>query len=206
MLTRSRPRARRSRRPLRALFILLLALAIAAFVLFRGGDWMMRQRYRYPHRDLVERYAAEQSISPALVAAVIYSESRFRQDAVSRLGARGLMQLMPDTAEWIAQKLDETDGYTFDRMFNPETNIRYGCWYLGFLSRCFGGDIIKIAAGYHAGQNAVFGWLDDPSISPNGWTIAVDDIPYADTRQYVEKVVKTYAIYQKYYYAPVAAS
>ena len=89
MLTRSRPRARRSRRPLRALFILLLALAIAAFVLFRGGDWMMRQRYRYPHRDLVERYAAEQSISPALVAAVIYSESRFRQDAVSRLGARG---------------------------------------------------------------------------------------------------------------------
>ena len=139
---------------------------------------MMRQRYRYPHRDLVERYAAEQSISPALVAAVIYSESRFRQDAVSRLGARGLMQLMPDTAEWIAQKLDETDGYTFDRMFNPETNIRYGCWYLGFLSRWFSAGISSKLLQATTPDKTPFsaGWTTQafrPTVGRSPWTISL---------------------------------
>lgn len=204
----------RQPRPARVLLCVLLCVAallatVTGFVC--GRELLDRHRYkleeaqyRLLYRDLIEDYAAEQTLDPALVAAVIYNESRFDPGAVSRVGARGLMQIMPDTAEWLAHKLSEEDGYSFERMFDAETNIRFGCWYLGYLSRSFGGDPVKIAASYHAGQNAVSSWLNDPLIAPDGWTLAVQNIPYPDTRQYVERVVKAYAIYQKHYYAPQA--
>ena len=114
------------------------------------------------------------------------------------------MQIMPETGEWLAGKFGEAADYAPDRLFDANTNLRYGCWYLGYLSRLFGGDMVKMAAGYHAGQNRVARWLEDRSISPDGHTLPVDKIPFADTKQYVERVVKAHAIYQKRYWSEKA--
>lgn len=158
-----------------------------------------KARYKLVYPEWINSYSAQNEIDPAMVAAVIYNESRFDPQAVSYLGARGLMQIMEDTGEWIALRLDESNAYSFDRMFDPETNIRYGTWYLGYLSRLFDGDIVKMAAGYHGGQNAVLRWLEDPEYSSDGVTLT--KIPFPDTEQYVQRVVNAYDMYKKHYYA-----
>lgn len=158
---------------------------------------LAREKARHPfrYRSLIEDYAREQALDPALVAAMILNESSFDPKAESRLGARGLMQLMPDTAEWISGKLNEA--FDFDRMFDPETNIRFGCWFLGYLSRKFDGDPVKMVAGYHAGGGAVEEWLADPAYSQDG---ELTEIPYEGTDRYVQKVMNAYGIYIKHYY------
>ena len=159
-----------------------------------------KAKYKFLYRDIIEQYADQNNIDPALVAAVIYHESRFEPKAESSVGARGLMQIMEETGPWIAEKLGETGNYTFDSLFVPETNIRFGVWYLGYLSSRFGGDIVKIAAGYHAGQGTVSDWLKNEAYSHDGWSL--DVIPYQETDQYVKRVVNAYEIYTKHYYAP----
>ncbi len=164
-------------------------------------EWAEEEaKYKFPYRESIETHAARNGVDPALVAAMIYHESRFQPDAVSSVGARGLMQIMKDTGEWIAMRLDETSGYTQDSLFDPETSIRYGIWYLGYLSDLFDGDMVKMAAGYHAGQNNVLAWLKNPDCSADG--VKLEKIPTADTDQYVKRVVDAYAIYVKHYYAP----
>lgn len=165
-----------------------------------------KARYKLVYRDLIESNAYEQGVHPAMVAAVVHTESRFDPKAVSYLGARGLMQIMEETGDWIAQKLDEKVNYTFDSLFKPEVNVRYGTWYLGFLTRMFDGDITKVAAGYHAGQSAVQRWLADPVYSSDGVTLERIPEDYASTAEYVEKVVKAYDMYIKHYYPSSATT
>ena len=131
--------------------------------------------------------------------AIIRNESSFRTNAESNVGARGLMQLMPDTAEWIAGKLDD-DQYHFDRMWDAETNIRYGCWYLGYLSRLFRGDAQLVSAAYHTGQTTVTQWLSDPARSSDGITLDVERLADGPTKQYIGRVTQTYGIYQSLLY------
>ncbi len=194
---------------LTAMFVLTGVVAIDAWhareaeraEALRRQQWEEEEAtYKLLFRDFIEDYSYEQGLDPALVAAVIYHESRFDPNAVSSLGARGLMQIMEDTGQWIAEKLNEEEGYTFDLLFNPETNIRFGTWYLGYLSRRFDGDIVKMAAGYHAGQGNVDAWLQNPENSSDGYTL--ERIPTDDTRQYVQRVVNAYEIYTRHYYAP----
>ena len=109
------------------------------------------------------------------------------------------MQLMPDTAEWIAGKLDD-DSYNFDRMWDAETNIRYGCWYLGYLSRLFHGDATLVSAAYHAGQTTVTQWLCDPKKSSDGITLNLNGLAEGPTKQYIGRVTQTYGIYQSLLY------
>lgn len=146
----------------------------------------------------IEHYAAIYNLDPAFVTAVIRNESSFRTEAVSSVGARGLMQMMPDTTEWIAGKLG--DRYDFDRLFDAETAIRYGCWYLGYLADLFGGDTVLVCAAYHAGQGEVLGWLGDPDISPDGVSIPISNIPISNTRTYTERVTKAYGVYDALLY------
>ena len=159
------------------------------------------ERAQHPlyYGDLITLYASEQNLDPALVSAVILCESSFDPKAESRLGARGLMQLMPDTAEWVAHKYNEDGaGYSFDNLYDPETNIRYGTWYLGYLSRRFGGDATKIVCAYHAGQGNVDSWLKNPQYSADGVTL--DVIPTQDTATYASRVLRARDVYQKYYF------
>lgn len=159
------------------------------------------ERAQHPlyYEDWIRQYAGAQGIDPALIAAIILCESSYDPQAVSRLGARGLMQLMEDTAEWVAHKLDEDDAsYSFDRLFDPETNIRFGAWYLGYLSRRFDGDAKKVVCAYHAGQGNVDSWLANPEYSSDGVTLHT--IPTQSTASYAGRVLRAIEVYRKYYF------
>ena len=158
---------------------------------------------RVTWQDYIETYAAQYNLQPAFVTAIIRNESSFRTNAESSVGARGLMQMMPDTAEWIAGKLDD-DSYTFDSMWDAETNIRYGCWYLGYLSKLFRGDAVLVSAAYHAGQSTITQWLSDPTKSSDGVTLDLDNLSDGPTKQYIGRVTQTYGIYQTLLYPDAA--
>jgi soluble lytic murein transglycosylase len=162
-------------------------------------------RLRVTWQDAIEKYAAQYNLQPAFVTAIIRNESSFRTGAESSVGARGLMQMMPDTAEWIAGKLKD-DRYAFDRMWDGETNIRYGCWYLGYLSSLFGGDPILVTCAFHAGQGEVRSWLGNSAISPDGRTVPMENIPISETKTYAGRVTQAYGIYQTLLYPDSAAA
>ena len=158
-----------------------------------------RAQHPLEFADMIVQYSLAQKLDPALVSAIILCESSFNPKAESYLGARGLMQLMEDTAGWIAHKLDEDDAsYTFDRLYDAETNIRFGTWYLGYLSRRFDGDATKIVCAYHAGQGNVDAWLKNPKYSRDGVTL--DTIPTDDTSRYATRVLRARDVYRKYYF------
>ena len=158
-------------------------------------------QYPLAYRDLIEQYAAEYNLSPAYVSAIIRNESTFQPRAESGVGARGLMQLMPDTAEWIAGKL-KVSGYAFERMYDPESNIRFGCWYLNYLSRLFLGDPVSVTAAYHAGQGQVKTWLSDPFLSEDGYSMPLASLPDGPTKSYTGRVIRDYGIYLEKYFSP----
>ena len=159
-------------------------------------------RMSYPltdeYKELILGCAREYNLYPGMIAAVIRAETSFRPDAESSGGARGLMQLTPETAAWIADQLQDKD-YSFDLMFDPESNIRYGSWYLRYLRKVFSGDPVCIIAAYHAGQGTVQSWLANPEISGDGITIPTEKIPDGATRQYVQQVLKGYWYYEELY-------
>ena len=157
---------------------------------------------QYPllYRDLIEKWSAEYNLEPAYVAAIIRNESSFRAEAVSSVGARGLMQLMPETAEWIAHKIG-VEGYAFERMFDPDSNIRFGCWYLRYLSSLFSGDSLCVTCAYHAGQGEIIQWLSNSSISMDGVTLSMETIPEGPTKQYAGRVTRDYGIYLRKYFS-----
>ena len=160
--------------------------------------------YQYPlpslYRELIEKYAAEYNLDPAYVSAIIRNESSFRPTVESGDGARGLMQLMPDTAEWIARKL-QISGYAFERMNDPESNIQFGCWYLNYLSRLFLGNPVSVTAAYHAGQGQVQVWLSDPLLSEDGYSLPLSALPDGPTKNYAGRVTRDYGIYKEKYFA-----
>ncbi|MCL6560983.1 MAG: lytic transglycosylase domain-containing protein, partial [Firmicutes bacterium] len=128
----------------------------------------------------------------ALLAAVMKTESNFNSRAVSDKGARGLMQVMPDTGRWIAKQMGEPV-FDPDRLFDPETSIKLGAWYIADLKREFRGDAVLILAAYNGGRGNVKEWISKNGLSAGEGSI--DRIPFPETRQYVRKVL----IYQKVY-------
>lgn len=125
--------------------------------------------------------------------AVIRQESNFRSDAVSRVGARGLMQLMPETVDDIALRRGaQTPG---DRIFEPRINLDYGCWYMRYLLDRFDGETATAIAAYNAGPGIVAQWLEDTAYSADGRTLKT--IPYNETAHYVERVLGYWADYKK---------
>ena len=157
------------------------------------------ENHPFGYESLIRKYAQYYNLQSAYVAAIIRNESAFNPKAVSSVGARGLMQLMPDTAEWIARKLNDRS-YSFENMFDPETNIRYGCWYLNYLSGLFSGDPIAVTSAYHAGQGTVRSWLaDGTSSSDGGKTLNLCTMPEGPTRTYARRVTNAYAIYDALY-------
>ena len=147
------------------------------------------------YTDLIRSNAALQGIEPAQVAAVILAESGYDPMAVSNVNAQGLMQIMPDTGAWLARKFDEE--YVEGCLFDPETNIRYGSWYLGYLMRRYDGDMTCATAAYHSGQGTVDKWLADPALSSDGKTLAV--INGKNAQVYVRRVLEYYEKYSELY-------
>lgn len=189
---------RRRNRILKAIAILVLLLAIigmATAVLMDHLAEKTVQLYPMEYTDLILENAALQGVDPAYVAAVILAESSYNPQAVSNVNAQGLMQIMPDTGEWISRKFDEE--YYDGCLFEPEKNIRYGTWFLGYLSRKYDGDKVCSTAAYHSGHGTVDKWLANPEFSSDGKTLDVINGPNANT--YVKRVLEYYEKYQELY-------
>jgi soluble lytic murein transglycosylase len=155
------------------------------------------QKIIYPvlYPEYIFPYAERYQVDPYLVAAVIRAESRFSHTAESGSGAKGLMQIMADTAKWAAEQL-KLD-YDQEMLFDPEYNIRIGCWYLGQLFHNFQGNLVVVLASYNAGEGNVRKWL-----GKNLWDgrlSSLDRIPFTETRLYVYKVLKYYERYRALY-------
>lgn len=177
-----------------AVVLLLLSLLVYFFTLLEPVQ--KRYLYPYPYREIVEKYADTYGVDSSLAAGVILSESKFRNDVHSHRGAVGLMQLMPDTAYWIAEQLDDTS-FSLSKLYEPETNIRYGIWYLSSLQKEFGGNEILTLAAYNAGRGNVHEWMQR-----YGWTMdfaRMEEIPYEETRAYVQAVLKNRVKYHNLY-------
>ena len=154
------------------------------------------QNYPVAYTEYISQYATEYELDPYLVQSIMRCESSNNPHAISKVGAIGLMQIMPDTGEWIGHKIDPELAYSLDMLEDPATNIEYGCWYLNFLSNRFDGDTKEIIAAYNAGHGSVEKWLDDPRFSENG-TLTI--IPFEDTARYYDNVMLAYENYTTLY-------
>lgn len=152
-------------------------------------------KYFFPLKYGVEVQAAakEYELDPWFVYAVIKTESDFVPDVVSRSGAQGLMQIMPDTADWIAWRQGRE--HDEEKIFVPSYNIDMGCYLLSYLMEYYNGNIEFVAAAYNAGNGAVDSWLSNPEYY-DGETLS---IPYNETKNYVAKVKYAYEKYKNLY-------
>lgn len=163
-----------------------LIFLVSLVVLFLLSTVICCCLFSKKYKNYVVKYSDEFGLDKALVYAVIKVESGFKKDAVSKSGALGLMQILPSTAKWIAKELGEE--YLKDKMFEPETNILYGCFYLDYLFDRFGDMEIVICA-YNAGEGKVLDWIENGKLERN-------EIDYEETRNYLAKVEKYYRIYK----------
>ncbi|MDY3973356.1 lytic transglycosylase domain-containing protein [uncultured Veillonella sp.] len=178
----------------------LLALAAVILGMYYAviGEPYLARMYAYPleHRELVHAQARANNVPFSLVAAVILAESKFDESAQSAPGAMGLMQLMPDTAHWIAEQMGRPAMTDVD-IREPETNIKLGTWYLSYLLKEFKGNEILALAAYNAGRGHVEEWMQT-----YGWDDQfnrIDEIPFAETREYVNTVLKNKEHYEQLY-------
>jgi len=157
-----------------------IAVVGAVFLYAQSTEpgWWLRLRYPLEYEHIVLGHADNYGLDPALLAAVIYRESRFDPDAVSESGAVGLMQLLPDTAEGIAE-LTGGSAFRVSDLYEPEINVRYGAFYLRRLLTKYDGDLELALAAYHAGQGNVDEWLGRGG-----------EIEFPETRGYVDDVLE----------------
>ncbi len=201
-MTRNRyapqPGKRRVKKVLCALLAVVLVVVVGSFGVRFAKQKLDYALYPRTYAQQVEQQAQGAGLDPNLVFAVIRQESGFDAGAISRAGAMGLMQIMPDTFSWLQTKLDEEDGrvYTEEDLLDPEVNIRFGCLLLSLLTDRYA-DLRTALAAYNAGMGNVDNWLQDSAYSSDGRTLS--DIPIAETREYTEKVLRNYQEYQALY-------
>ncbi len=178
---------------LAVLSILLLSVLIG---LLYSGALTLFERITHPrdYREIVEDCSSRYAVPEAVIYAVIKCESGFDSSAVSRVGAIGLMQLMPQTFSDLCALTGEH--YDEGLLYDPETNIRYGTYLLSLLYQKYGNWETSYAA-YNAGEPAVDEWLDDPAHSDGSGNLT--SIPYKETRRYVKRVSKARAVYERLY-------
>ncbi len=191
-------RPRRNRRVLvwMALSTVILAtVVIAGVLMFTGGTvvpGLTAKLFPIQYQEEIARAAAEYGQDPYLVAAMVKTESGYDTEAVSPVGAQGLMQLMPDTAEWVAGKLDKWEGGAGPDLTDPADNLELGVWYLDYLSDMYDGDMELALAAYNAGHGNVDKWLAEAG-GRDSFDVA--DIPFKETRDYVERVERYRSLY-----------
>ena len=178
---------------LKATYSLLILFFIAIFLAFAICTV---NGYFYPmkYKEKIKEVSAKYDISAALISSVANVESSFRANRVSSKGAKGIMQLMPETAEWLCSKMGLL--YEEDRLFDGEYSINLGGYYLSYLSSLFENEDCVICA-YNAGQNKVKQWLSDSNYSTDGVTLT--NIPYTETANYLKKVKINLSFYKNKY-------
>lgn len=173
-------------------------LAILGCTVWAAANVRTVLRWIYPvyYRDVIERWAAAHGLDPWLVAAVVRVESNFRPSATSPRGARGLMQLLPDTARWVSRQMGD-DSFFEDLLYDPEVNVRLGTWYLADLLKQFDGSEPLALAAYNAGRGVVRRWLSESTW--DGSEEGIEAVPYGETRRFVARVLRMWRIYRWLY-------
>lgn len=147
--------------------------------------------YPIRYKDTINKYSQIYNLEPEVVCAVINVESGFDKNAVSKVGAVGLMQLMPDTATEIASKLG-VKNFSIEMLYSPEINIRFGCYYLRYLLNMFDNNLTNALASYNAGFNKVTQWLSNESYSSDG---TITNPPVRETKYYIRKIENNISVY-----------
>lgn len=176
---------------------LLLALIIGLVYTGKAQKKLEQAQYPLKYQEFVEKYAAACDVDKYLVYAFIRTESGFDPDAVSNVGARGLMQLTEEAYSWVALRLERTIYDNYDLMFDPETNILYGTYFIYLSLERYNGDISTAAAAYHSGWGTVDKLLQNEEYTDDGVTLKT--FPYPQMRNYVYKINKNYDMYCKLY-------
>lgn len=179
------------RRRIYALLV-VAALLVAGYVVLRGTFHQAAREIALPlrHEDIIRQQAQAKNLDPALIAAVIYVESRFISGRTSPAGAEGLMQITPETARDIARRSGGTQ-FTVEDLATPQINISYGSYLLRELLDRYGGDTAAALAAYNAGPGNADRW--------GGANLEAGDIPFPETRAYVEKVLSAQEAYRDQY-------
>ncbi|HJV44193.1 MAG TPA: lytic transglycosylase domain-containing protein [Bacillota bacterium] len=175
-------------------FTFLCLLLVLFYLLNSPLFWKTMYPIRF--QDEVKEATNQYNVDPHLVFAIIQIESNFKSERVSTKGAKGLMQLMPDTALWIVEQAGLPQE-TLDQLEHPQTNITIGAWYLAFLERKFHHNHFAVIAAYNAGPGNVEKWLKDNTW--DGTYQHLDSIPYGETRHYVQRVLYFYGKYREIY-------
>lgn len=171
-----------------AISVALLAFAgAAAWVVEAEPDWYLRARYPLEYEQAISTYARERELDPAFVAALVYAESRFDPNVTSPAGAVGLMQILPETGEFIARQTGGGDFLVAD-LRDPDLNVRYGTWLLAYLRDRYDGDLRTALAAYHAGPTNVDRWIAEDG-----------GIVFPETRVYVDEVERVRRVYARAY-------
>jgi soluble lytic murein transglycosylase len=174
----------------------LSGLVLLVLTVWLGTRWLVATLYPLdPYRELIFARSRQHGLDPYLVAAVIRQESKFNPGATSYQGARGLMQVLPDTGRWVADQM----GLPFvpEMLYDPDYNILIGCWYLAHQRSHFGGDIVLALAAYNSGRGNVERWLREARWT--GEKSTMEQIPFPETRHYVRQVMQSYERYRRIY-------
>ena len=179
---------------LKIIFIVLSLLIIAVILWQLSYRMYLKVEYPKKYTDIVQKYATEYHVDESLIYAVIKCESGFTPDAESSIGAKGLMQITEDTFNWAKSKMKTKDDITYASIYDVDTNIKYGTFVLSQLLAEFVTTDNALCA-YHAGWGSVKRWLASPQYSKDGKTI--NNIPYRDTKIYVQRVNEALKIYSQ---------
>lgn len=193
-------RRNKSRGRIFTVAVIFILIVIVAIVMGYRAAEQCEYEYRlaaHPKKysEFVSKYALEYEMDEDLIYAVIKTESDFDCEAVSNVGARGLMQIMEETFDWIKYRLDD-DESEYDDMFDPEINIRYGAYLMDYLLEKFGDKDTAVAA-YHSGAGCVSSWLEEKENSADGKRL--DNIPSSTAQHYVNKINNALSNYKELY-------
>lgn len=170
-------------------------ILIMAVVLLNGKTLLRKYVFPYKHQEIIQKYSKEYDIDPLLVLSIIKAESKFNPSAKSHKDAYGLMQITDETGKWIASRMN-LSGYTKDKLYDEDYNIKMGCWYIKDLKEEFQDDDLVIAA-YNAGRGNVSKWLQNKNYSDDNKKL--NTIPYKETREYLDRVKLYYKVYSFLY-------
>jgi soluble lytic murein transglycosylase len=179
------------------ILLYVFAVLLVFAILLWNTEFIERQLYPIEYRETIDKNADKHGLNPYLVAAIIRAESNYVPNLVSAKGAIGVMQLMPDTANWIAEKMGRPVPL-LSRLNDAEYNIELGTWYMRYLLDQFNGNEVKMIAAYNAGPTNVRKWLDEKVW--DGTLASSTQIPFGETRHYIKKIEKYFNIYEKVYH------
>ena len=192
-----RRKQQRRRRMVRRLVALCLAVVLTVCVVPPLCNRAEQLLYPRKYEQLVEKWAATYELDPLLVYAFIRTESGFDPQATSSVDARGLMQMTEETFLWMRSKIAPEEPLTFADLYDPDTAIRFGCYYLHLCMVRYKGDVSTAAAAYHSGWGTVDQLLQMEEHSADGETL--QGFPYNQMHHYVNKITACYQTYQRLY-------